>query len=102
MVESVIVTFLGITVLNRLSRNLKLLGMVITMFNSRTRSSKVILEDVRKHYSKSLLKTIIPRNVTITDSTMAGLPVVRYRKNAPASKSYIALAKEIERIVKVK
>ena len=87
---------------SRLSRNLKLLGMVITMFNSRTRSSKEVLEDVRKHYSTSLLKTVIPRNVTITDSTMAGSPVVRYRKNAPASKSYIALTKEIERILKVK
>ncbi|WMT49896.1 MAG: ParA family protein [Thermoplasmatales archaeon] len=87
---------------SRLSRNLKLLGMVITMFNSRTRSSKEVLEDVKKHYTKNLLKTVIPRNVTITDSTMAGSPVVRYRKTAPASKSYIALAREIERIVKVK
>ena len=87
---------------SRLSRNLKLLGMVITMFNARTRSSNEVLEDVRKHYSKNLLKTVIPRNVTITDSTMAGSPVVRYRKTAPASKSYIALAKEIEKILKVK
>ena len=87
---------------SRLSRNLKLLGMVLTMFNSRTRSSREVLEDVRKHYSKNLLKTVIPRNVTITDSTMAGSPVVKYRKNAPASKSYIALAKEIQRILKVK
>ena len=86
---------------SRLSRNLKLLGMVLTMFNSRTRSSREVLEDVRKHYSKNLLKTVIPRNVTITDSTMACSPVVKYRKNAPASKSYIALAKEIERILKV-
>ena len=87
---------------SRLSRNLKLLGMVITMFNSRTKSSKEVLEDVKKHYSKSLLKTVIPRNVTITDSTMAGSPIVRYRKSAPASKSYMALAKEIERMLKVK
>ena len=64
----------------RLSRNLKLLGMVITMFNSRTRSSKEILEDVREHYSKNLFKTVIPRNVTVTDSTMAGSPAVRYNK----------------------
>ncbi len=87
---------------SRLFRNLKLLGMFITMFNARTRSSKEVLEDVRKHYPKSLLKTIIPRNVTITDSTMAGSPVVKYRKNAPASKSYVALAREIEKLVKVK
>ncbi|SIM83551.1 ParA family protein [Cuniculiplasma divulgatum] len=87
---------------SRLSRNLKLLGLVITMFNSRTRSSREVLDDVRKHYSKNLLKTIIPRNVTITDSTMAGSPIVKYRKNAPASKSYVALANEIERIVQVK
>ena len=72
------------------------------MFNSRTRSSREVLEDVKKHYSKNLLKTIIPRNVTITDSTMAGSPVVKYRKNAPASKSYVALAREIEKLVKVK
>ena len=87
---------------SRLSRNMKLLGMVITMFNSRTRSSKEVLDGVRKHYSKSLLKTVIPRNVTITDSTMAGSPVVKYRKSTPASKSYIAIAKENKRIFKMK
>ena len=87
---------------SRLAKNLKLLGLVMTMFNSRTRSSNEVLEDVRKHYSKNLLKTVIPRNVTVTDSTMAGLPVVRYRKSAPASRSYTALVKEIERILKVK
>lgn len=87
---------------SRLSRNLKLLGMFITMFNSRTKSSREVLDDVRKHYSRNLLKTVIPRNVTITDSTMAGSPIVRYRKSAPASRSYMALAKEIERILKVK
>ncbi len=87
---------------SRLVKNLKLLGMVMTMFNTRTRSSKEVFEDVKKHYSKNLFKTVIPRNVTVTDSTMAGSPVVRYRKTAPASKSYIALAKEIGRILKVK
>ena len=86
----------------RLGRTLKILGMVVTMFNSRTRSSNEVLEDVRKHYSKHLFRTIIPRNVTVTDSTMTGEPLVTYRKDAPASKSYIELAKEIERRLKVK
>ncbi len=87
---------------SRLARKLKLLGLVMTMFNSRTRSSNEILEDVRKHYSKQMFKTIIPRNVTVTDSTMAGSPTVKYRKNAPASKSYVELAKEVERKLRVK
>ena len=87
---------------SRLSRNLKLLGMVITMFNARTRSSNEVLEDVRKHYSKSLFKTVIPRNVTITDSTMAGSPAVRYNKNASASRAYVKLASELEKKLKVK
>ncbi|MFG1389589.1 ParA family protein [Acidiplasma aeolicum] len=73
---------------SRLSRDVKLLGMLLTMYNSRTRSSKEVLNDLKKHYSRDLLNTIIPRNVTITDSTMAGKPAVTYRKNAPASKSY--------------
>ena len=87
---------------SRLSRNLKLLGMVITMFNSRTRSSNEVLENVRKHYPRQLFRTIIPRNVTVTDSTMAGSPAVKYRRNAPASKAYVELAKEVERRLRVK
>ena len=87
---------------SRLSRNLKLLGMFITMFNSRTRSSNEVLEDVRKHYSKSLFKTVIPRNVTVTDSTMAGSPAVRYNKTASASRAYVKLASEFEKKLKVK
>ena len=86
----------------RLSRNVKLIGLLLTMFSSRTRSSNEVLNDLRKHYPKDLLKTIIPRNVTITDSTMAGYPVVKYRKDAKASKSYFELAKEIQRRLKVK
>ena len=87
---------------SRLSRNVKLLGMLLTMYNSRTRSSKEVLNDLKKHYPKDLLNTIIPRNVTITDSTMAGKPAVNYRKNAPASKSYFELTNEIKRRLRVK
>ncbi len=87
---------------SRLSRNLKLLGMVITMFNARTRSSNEVLEDVRKHYSKNLFKTVIPRNVTVTDSTMAGSPAIIYDKNASASRAYVELARELEKKLKVK
>ena len=86
----------------RLGRTLKILGMVVTMFNSRTKSSNEVLEDVRKHYSKHLFRTIIPRNVTVTDSTMTGEPVVIYRKDASASKSYVELAKEVENRLRVK
>jgi chromosome partitioning protein len=86
----------------RLGRTLKILGMVVTMFNSRTKSSNEVLEDVRKHYSKHLFRTIIPRNVTVTDSTMTGEPVVTYRKDASASKSYVELAKEVENRLRVK
>ena len=72
------------------------------MISSRTRSSTDVLNDLKEHYPNDLLKTIIPRNVTITDSTMAGYPAVRYRRTAPASRSYFELAKEIERKLKVK
>ncbi len=52
--------------------------------------------------NKDLMNTIIPRNVTITDSTMAGKPAVNFRKDAPASRSYFELAKEIEKKLKVR
>ncbi|EQD53560.1 chromosome partitioning ATPase, partial [mine drainage metagenome] len=77
----------------KLGRTLKILGMAVTMFSSRTKSSNEVLEDVRKHYPQHLFKTIIPRNVAVTDSTMVGEPIVTYRKNAPASEAYLELAK---------
>ncbi|BCS91174.1 MAG: chromosome partitioning protein [Candidatus Micrarchaeota archaeon] len=86
---------------SRLSNKLKVLGILLTMYNSNTRSSKEVLKEVKSYYKKEIFKTIIPRNVAITDSTMAGLPVVNYKKGASASKSYIELSKEIIRRLKV-
>ena len=72
------------------------------MISSRTRSSNEVLNDLKEHYPRELLKTVMPRNVTITDSMMAGYTAVRYCKTATASRSYFELAKEIERKLKMK
>lgn len=76
--------------------------MVIIMFNARTRSSNEVLEDVRKHYYKNLFKTVIPRNVTVRDSTIVGSNAVRYDENASASRAYVKLASELEKTLMVK
>ena len=80
--------FIGL-VNSRLAKNLKFIGMTMIMFNAPTRSEKEGFEDVRKPYSKKPLNAIIPRNVTVTDSAMAGSPAVKYRRNASASKFYM-------------
>ncbi|MEM3525745.1 MAG: AAA family ATPase [Thermoplasmata archaeon] len=79
----------------RLNHELEILGMVVTMYDSRTKSSKEILEDVRKHFPKETFKTIIRRNVTVTDATMVGEPVVIYKKDSPAAQDYETLTGEI-------
>jgi len=80
---------------NRLNHALEILGIVLTMYDSRTKSSKEIYEDVKKHFPNELFKTIIPRNVTVTDATMVGEPVVIYKKDSPAAVEYRHLANEI-------
>lgn len=85
---------------DRLNPRLKILGMVITMYDARTKSSREIVEDVKRHYERYMFDAIIPRNVTVTDSTMVGEPVAIYRRDAPASIAYRKLSMELESVLK--
>ncbi len=83
----------------RLNSRLRIIGMVITMYDARTRSSHEIVDDVKKHHGNYVFDSIIPRNVTVTDSTMVGEPIVIYRKDAPASIAYRKLSTELENLL---
>lgn len=70
-------------------------GVVLTMFDKRNNLSEAVAQDVRQYFGDKVYKSVIPRNVRLSEAPSYGLPAIVYDMNCPGSKSYIALAKEI-------
>lgn len=77
------------------NKNLSIKGILLTMFDTRNNLSKSIEEDVRNYYKDIVYKTIIPRNIKVSEAPSFGLPVILYDMNCQGSQAYIALAAEI-------
>jgi len=75
--------------------DLKLSGVVLTMFDTRNNLSNEVAENVREHFGDLVFKTVIPRNVRVSEAPSHGLPAIVYDMKCNGSKAYINLAKEI-------
>ena len=80
-----------------LNPSLEICGVVLTMYDSRNRLSAMVAEDVRKHLGPLVFKTMIPRNVRVSEAPSFGKPVLLYDLNCTGSQAYIALAGELIR-----
>ena len=74
---------------------LHLEGIVVTMFDSRNRISHQVLEEIRAHFPDKLYRTIIRRNVRLSESTSYGKPVCLYDASSAGAQDYRDLAKEL-------
>lgn len=75
--------------------DLKLQGIVLTMFDKRNNLSLQVEEDVRGHFGDKVYKTVIPRNVRVSEAPSYGLPAIVYDMKCPGSQAYIKLAREV-------
>ena len=83
-----------------LNPGLELEGIVLTMFDSRTNLSHQVYAEAREHFKDYLCKTIIPRNVRISESPSFGKPIVLYDPSSTGSTAYLTLADEVEKRIK--
>lgn len=74
---------------------LDLLGIALTMYDARSSLSEQVAQDVRKHFGRHVFKTMIPRNVKVSESPSHGQPVMIYDVKSPGSYAYMNLASEI-------
>lgn len=74
---------------------LKLEGVVMTMFDSRTNLSQDVVEEVKKYFSSKMYQTIIPRNVRLSEAPSHGQPVIDYDNKSKGAQVYMELAKEV-------
>jgi chromosome partitioning protein len=78
----------------RLNPQLRILGLLMTMFDSRTNLSQQVVDEVREHYPNLIFRTIIPRSVRLSEAPSYGQSIVRYAPRSPGSLAYDALAQE--------
>jgi len=78
-----------------LNPSLEIQGIVLTMYDSRTKLSEQVAVEVRTHFPEKVYKAIIPRNVKLSEAPSHGMPAIVYDQSAPGSKAYIELAKEL-------
>ncbi|MBV8084985.1 MAG: ParA family protein [Chloroflexi bacterium] len=73
---------------------LNVFGIVMTMFDPRTNLSEQVVQEVRQHYPSAVFKTIIPRNVRLSEAPSHGLSILDYDAASRGAASYDALATE--------
>ena len=77
-----------------LNPELKIRGILLTMFDKRNKLSNQVDEEARKYFKEKVYKTVIPRNVRLSEAPSHGVPCIVYDRACLGSKSYLELAKE--------
>lgn len=94
----------GISMVNRImtqlreggvNANLQLTGVVMTMFDARTRLSHQVVEEVRKHFGDAVFETVIPRTTRLAEAPSHGKPIIHYDKYSAGSAAYEVLTQEL-------
>lgn len=78
-----------------LNPELKLRGLVMTMYDTRTTLSRQVVEEVRRHFAERVFRTIIPRSVRLSEAPSYGQTIVTYAPKSSGALAYEALAKEL-------
>ena len=77
------------------NQNLKIEGVLLTMFDARTNLSNEVSEEIRKHFKEKTFKTYIPRNIKLSEAPSAGKSIFDYDVNSEGAKAYVSLTREI-------
>lgn len=78
-----------------LNKNIKVEGVVLTMFDSRTNLSTQVGEEVEKYFGNKVFQTIIPRNIRLSEAPSHALPINLYAPDSKGAETYKKLAKEL-------
>lgn len=77
-----------------LNKNLQVEGIIMSMYDSRTRLSSEVVDEVKKYFKDKVYKTMIPRNIRLAEAPSFGLPIMLYDEKCRGSEAYADLAKE--------
>ncbi len=78
-----------------LNTDLEILGVLVTMYDSRTSLSEQVYDELSAHFGDKVFKTIIPRNVRLAEAPSFGKPIAEHDKWSKGARAYKQLAKEV-------
>ena len=79
----------------KLNPSLEIEGFLLTMYDSRLRLANQIYDEVKRHFRELVFKTVIQRNVRLSEAPSHGLPALHYDADSIGARNYLALAQEI-------
>ena len=74
---------------------LNIQGIVLTMYDSRNNLANQVVDDVRSHMGEAVYRTVIPRNVRLSEAPSYGKPAILYDLQCAGSQAYLSLASEV-------
>jgi chromosome partitioning protein len=77
-----------------LNPNLRVCGLVMTMFDARTNLARDVVEEVQHHFPRQVFQTVVPRNVRLGEAPSYGSPIFTYAPQSAGAMAYAALARE--------
>ena len=83
------------SVKKRLNPKISIEGVLATMYDGRTNLSIQVLEEIKKYFPNMVYKTIIPRNIRLSEAPSFGEPIIKYDRTSKGADAYMALAKEV-------
>ena len=78
-----------------LNKNLEIEGALLTMYDARTNLSNQVVKEVKKYFEDKVYKTVIPRNVRLSEEPSYGMPITVYDPRSKGAKAYEKFAKEL-------
>lgn len=78
-----------------LNKDLEIEGALLTMFDTRTNLSKQVVDEVKRYFADKVYKTVIPRNVKLSEAPSYGMPITVYDPRSKGAKCYDKLGKEV-------
>ena len=100
----------GISMLNRImsqlhdtevNPRLELTGVVMTMYDGRTKLSQQVVSEVREHFGDLVFETLIPRTTRLAEAPSFGQPIIYYDKYSAAAAAYEVLAQELAKRLQI-
>ena len=81
-----------------LNKEIEIEGALLTMYDIRTNLSNQVVKEVKKYFNNKVYKTVIPRNVRLSEAPSYGMPITEYDPRSKGAKSYIKFTKEFLKI----
>ena len=79
----------------KLNPNLRLEGVLLTMFDSKTNLGIEVIEEIRSYFKEKVYSTIVPRLIRLAEAPSHGKPILAYDPKSRGTQAYLNLAKEV-------